>query len=417
LTIDSAFLPLAIFETIEYVYSKNGELSQDAIPLIAQPMGDAKRLLRKLDDLTPGEPLNLSGQRSNDALAVLYGFLKYLPEPIMGSSFASALMKFCWEPDTDIFTAFRIARLLLQTLPPVAFHGVIYVLSFLSQAPCIEGNRVDYIALSGLFGFPLLGSNRTSPTEAQGILFWLLENWGAISKGILDDTPLNQPASSPTNVGREYHNSTTPMNAESFGEERKRRYSRTGADAFPKLATIDDVSVADSSDLPRQQEVSSNGDTRSPGSNQSSPTFKPPTDFPEDKVTAQHLEANINDDKCLESRPLEVNPRGSSLDPYDYQELVSALNVAQRRVTELEVINNEQTKQLSQSRFALAQVQKEVAEAHLKPQQEILDQSDGILQIPNAGNVDHLKEELACAREERDTAMDVIEVIKGALKI
>ena len=139
--------------------------------------------------------------------------------------------------------------------------------------------------------------------------------------------------------------------------------------------------------------------------------------MPADKVTAQQLESNIKDDEHLESHQKRLNPRGGSLNPYDYQELVSALNEAQRRVVELEVINNEQAKQLSQSRFALVQVQKEVAEARLKLQQETLDQDDGVLQITDARSVDNLKQELACAREERNTAMDVIEVIKGALKI
>jgi hypothetical protein len=372
-----------------------------------------------MDDLPPDSAIDFTGQHPSDAVAVLHTFLRYLPLPITGYGFPTAVVKLCWETSADIFTSFSIARLLLQMLPPICFHGVVYVLSFLSQVPNAVDNHVDCSSLARLFGPALFGINEALPAELSGeILQWFLENWREISSDIL------KISSNPgVEINRRDETNADPPLNEVPSSERSRRFSRTGADSFSKLATIEDVSVADSSDLSGRNQNTAADPFTSGKRDSILPTATQDAEFDSEEyfvVRPSALGEMDSDDRPNITSSIE--PPGS-LSPEDskIRALEAAFSEARTKVAELEATNEEQAAQLTQSRFALAKAQREASEARVKLQSLEFSYQRGLHGSTNTDTpgaaFEYLEEELASARLERDTAIDIIETIKDALKI
>jgi len=377
-----------------------------SIPLV----GPVKQLLRALDECPPDTPIEFTGRCASDAIAVLHTFLRYLPVPITGSSFASAVVKLCWESSADMFTSFSIARLLLQMLPPICFHSIVYVFSFLSQIPKATDNQIDYSTLSIFFAPALLGTDGIHPPELSAeTLKWFLENWGEISVDILKLEIISGPAINATDAA-----CLVTLRDEEDQRGHHRRLSRTGADSFPKLATIEDVSVADSSDLSGRVQNKSMG----PHSNVERDTIH---NTAQDSDSDGYMVIRPSTPAMGHCTTIPTNMQHSELLRSEGSRvtiLEKALYETQEKVAKLEALNEEQANQLNSTRSALAEAQRESLEAHLQLQaQNSGTQINNKTDIGSNTSLGYLEEELASAREERDIAIDIIETIKGALKI
>jgi hypothetical protein len=299
-------------------------------------------------------------------------------------------------------------------LPIVCFYSVVYVLSFLSQAPYIEGNQVDCTMLSELFASALFGhSVSDSPQLLKDVLSWLLENWSEISIGILKEvTTLDSGAEALQGL------CFTQTTEKLCFTERARRLSRTGRDSFPKMATIEDASVADTSDfteleISRPYHPQEIQDSRTYQGQRASDSTNSLGTGGQNLDGQSVAEAASSPELATECVPLNLQPQTSEEDD-EKKGLQLALQDAQRKLVALATAKEEQAEELRRSRFALAKAEREASEVHLKLEvPDFNQQPSGV----STKDLESLEAELTSAKEERDTALDIIEAIKGTLQI
>ncbi|PLW37827.1 hypothetical protein PCANC_21678 [Puccinia coronata f. sp. avenae] len=188
-------IPIVIFALVEEIYSRGMET-----PGFMRIAGKAERIdaLAESFDHAPLNPdaINLGSEDIHVLCSLFKRYLRALPEPVMSRDLFHILWSFCVRERKStnaghLKATIAAAQCILRLMPTRAFSLLIYVVAFLSQIPLFPQCKFSSIGISKIFGPALFGSrtqrNPTSVERAIHALQWILENWNALTEGLLDE--------------------------------------------------------------------------------------------------------------------------------------------------------------------------------------------------------------------------------------
>jgi hypothetical protein len=204
--------------------------------------------LSTLFDTPPafGEGMSLRAESTADICALLFTYLKELPEPVLTPYLFNAFWNWCVRPsvkredermrkeqdeEEDLRARFfqtgqrpprpsprvlfekarlraaqdetaesgqvTVARDLLRLLPTHSFSLIVYLCAFFTQVPLCPENGIAFEDIGRIFGPPLFGG---PVPAARRMMVWFLKRWNRVLDGLLDAEPDGIAASSSSSL-------------------------------------------------------------------------------------------------------------------------------------------------------------------------------------------------------------------------
>jgi len=188
-------IPIVIFALVEEIYARGMET-----PGFMRIAGKAERVdaLAESFDLAPLYPgaIDLGSEDVHVLCSLFKRYLRTLPEPLMSRELFHILWSFCVRERKSAKAghaknAIAAAQCLLRLMPSRSFSLLIYVVAFLSQIPLFPQCQFSSTGIAKIFGPALFGSrtqrNPTSDERAIQALQWILDNWNALTDGLLNE--------------------------------------------------------------------------------------------------------------------------------------------------------------------------------------------------------------------------------------
>ncbi|KNZ53116.1 uncharacterized protein VP01_333g12 [Puccinia sorghi] len=188
-------IPIVIFALVEEIYARGMET-----PGFMRIAGKVERVdaLAESFDLAPLHPgaIDLGSEDIHVLCSLFKRYLRALPEPLMSRELFHILWSFCVRERKSAKAghaknAIAAAQCLLRLMPARPFSLLIYVVAFLSQIPLFPQCQFSSTGIAKIFGPALFGSrtqrNPTSDERAIQALQWVLDNWNALTDGLLSE--------------------------------------------------------------------------------------------------------------------------------------------------------------------------------------------------------------------------------------